>query len=121
MSFIDEFEADFGGTSLNRPLKVALDLFEGSPKEKGLIFVLTDGQVWDRDEVFNLVDNIPKNVRISTFGIGHYFDEHLVRVLAEKGRGSFSNLYDPTEENLSAATILALNRAMLPSLSECSL
>lgn len=37
------------------------------------------------------------------------------------GRGSISRIYDLEQGSLSAAAVLALNRAMYPSLSDCSI
>jgi len=67
------------------------------------------------------VEDLPEHLRISTFGIGKSFDEELVKRIAEKGRGSVSKIYDLDQGSLSAAAVLALNRAMHPSLPGCSI
>jgi len=85
------------------------------------VFILTDGQVWDRDNVYAQVEDIPPHLRISTFGIGGSFDEQLVTRVAAKGRGSVSRIYDLDQGSLSSAAVLALNRAMYPSLPGCKI
>jgi hypothetical protein len=67
------------------------------------------------------VENLPAHLRISTFGIGKSFDEQLVTRIAKKGRGSVSRIYDLDQGSLSEAVVLALNRAMYPSLPGCSI
>ena len=60
-------------------------------------------------------------MRVSSFGIGKGFDEQLVNNLAKLGRGSVSRIYDLDQGSLSGAAVLALNRALYPSLPGCSL
>jgi len=92
---IAKFGADFGGTELDQPLVIARQLTDNQKYAKqARVFVLTDGQVWDRENVYNKLDDLPPHLRLSTFGIGRNFDEQLVSVLAEKGRGSASRIYD---------------------------
>ncbi len=43
--------------------------------KKARVFVLTDGQVWDKKKVYTKVEDLPSHLRISTFGIGKSFDE----------------------------------------------
>ena len=67
------------------------------------------------------MEDLPSNLRISTFGIGQNFDETFVTRVAKKGRGSVSRIYDLHHDSLTSAAVLALNRAMYPSLSGCSI
>ena len=67
------------------------------------------------------MNDLPAHLRISTFGIGTDFDTQLVNVLAKKGKGSVSRIYDLERDSLSEAAVKALNRAMYPSLSGCSI
>lgn len=122
MEAIGNFQADFGGTELDQPIKAARQLLDdGKSAKNARIFVLTDGQVYDRDNVYKQVEDLPPHLRISTFGIGRSFDEQLVTRVAEKGRGSISRIYDLDQGSLSAAAVLALNRAMYPSLPGCKM
>lgn len=122
LAAIAKFQADFGGTELDQPLVIARKLTdEAQWAKQARVFVLTDGQVWDSENVFNKVNDLPPHLRISTFGIGRSFDEQLVSVLAKKGRGSASRIYDLEQGSLSAAAVKALNRAMYPSLNGCNM
>lgn len=67
------------------------------------------------------MEDLPSHLRISTFGIGKNFDEELVTRVAKKGRGSVSRIYDLDQGSLSSAAVLALNRAMYPSLPGCNI
>ena len=71
--------------------------------------------------MYKQVEDLPAHLRISTFGIGGSFDEQLVTRVAKKGRGSVSRIYDLDQGSLSSAAVLALNRAMYPSLPGCNI
>ena len=100
---IGKFEANFGGTSLDEPIIAARKLAEEKFAKKTHIFILTDGQVLERQTVYDELKNLPEFITVSTLGIGRSFDEELVRVIAEKGRGSASRIYDLQQGDLSAA------------------
>ena len=62
--------------------------------KEGRIFVLTDGQVRDRQACIDLAGKAPEHVRIHTFGIGSGCDEILVKGMAKAGRGCCSMIKD---------------------------
>jgi hypothetical protein len=49
---IDSMTANYGGTAMVGPIKKAVDVIADSGKNKGRIFILTDGMVSDRVKVF---------------------------------------------------------------------
>ena len=117
-----------GGTNILKPIQSAystIDLCKSEePNYDGIvtearIFVLTDGQVANRDEVINYP--LKDGCRIHTLGIGPGCDQTLVRELAKTGRGSCSLIRDLNEGSLSAEVVQALGKAMHPSLKKCSL
>lgn len=84
------------------------------------IFMLTDGQVDDRDRVIKKSKTGKDNVRIHTFGIGNGCDADMVKQMANKGRGSCSLVGD-ADDNLNGLVVTALARAIEPSLADCKL
>lgn len=113
-NFLDTFSANFGGTELYAPLKDAQKLLEKA--KHGRIFILTDGQVWNRDQTIQIARQSTDNIRIHTFGIGSGCDASLVEGLAKEGRGYCSLVRDLGEGNLAGNVVSALNRALYPSL-----
>jgi len=85
-----------GGLELSRNLLLSSD----SPHKK-IIFLFSDGVanvgIKDVDELGDLIVNWNKNDNIcfSTFGIGHDFNERLMRGVARAGRGQYNYLDHP--------------------------
>ena len=84
-----EFHADLGGTNILDPLNKSFDIdtSEYGPL-KTRVFILTDGQVDNPQQVINAAKNDAAIVH--TFGIGSGCDAHLVHETAKSGRGSSS-------------------------------
>ena len=97
-TFIDKMSANYGGTELYRPLENSMEicknLIDKNKAKHGRIFVLTDGQISDRQRVIELVKKCKNNVHVSTFGIGSGFDIELVKGLATAGHGDCSMVKD---------------------------
>jgi len=83
------------------------------------VFVLTDGQVHDREAVFETIRKQNESVRVHSFGVGSGCDQILVNKMAEAGRGSSSFVYDNSSE-LNGLVVTALSKAMQPSLKNCT-
>ena len=58
------------------------------------IFLLTDGEVRNPEEVVKQAGVLKDNTRVHTFGIGEGCDKFMVMETAESGRGSFSIVKD---------------------------
>ena len=84
---IDEFEADFGGTFITGALADAQRMDSGDAQKR--IFLLTDGEVGNRQEVVEQARRHCQEVRVFTFGLGDC-DKRLCIETAEAGRGSCS-------------------------------
>jgi hypothetical protein len=91
--YVATFEADFGGTEMLLPIKAA---YENRFSDLALeILVLTDGAVWDTQQIFDVVAaeaqaGVKKEKgasRLFTLGLGDAVSHHLVEGLARSGNG----------------------------------
>ncbi|CAF1222422.1 unnamed protein product [Rotaria sordida] len=85
---INQLRADLGGTELLEPLK----WLEKHPPRKGRtrqIFLLTDGEISNVNEVLDLCRSMATSTRIFSFGLGHSPSRSLVRGLARATKGRF--------------------------------
>jgi len=82
LSHINDMSADMGGTNILAPLSHAIkDLARGHKETR--IFMLTDGQVSDRNAVIERSNTQKDNIRIHTFGIGSGCDIDMVQSMAK--------------------------------------
>ena len=58
------------------------------------VFLLTDGEVDNKDEIINFAAVNNEQARIHTFGIGSGCDKSLVKGVADAGRGTCSLVAD---------------------------
>lgn len=102
---VSGFGANYGGTDILSPMKEAIKV---NTKREKRIFLLTDGQVRNRDAIIDYARSCSKIARFHTFGIGNGCDSTLVKRTAEAGRGCASLVADGDEANLSGLVIKAL-------------
>ncbi|CAF0932710.1 unnamed protein product [Rotaria sordida] len=84
----NQMTADLGGTELLRPLQ----WLEEHPPRQGRarqIFLLTDGEISNVDEVLDLCRSMATSARIFSFGLGHSPSRSLVKGLARATNGRF--------------------------------
>lgn len=100
-SFIDSIWANMGGTNILQPIIAATEsLLDKIPNSKSdekhsliehEIIVLTDGEVWNIDEVKDAVKHAVqksnKSTRFYAFGIGDYVSHALLDVIWKSGNG----------------------------------
>ncbi len=82
-----------GGTQINAPFAFAYDCAKISHIPK-LVFLLTDGDVYDPDSVIGLARKNSKNCRTFTIGVGNGASPYLVREIAKNGRGKHEIIID---------------------------
>jgi len=75
-----------GGTEMQKALRYVLDLPTRDYALKMIVF-LTDGCVGNENTLFHLLNDKLGNGRLFTFGIGSAPNEHLMKKMAEIGRG----------------------------------
>ena len=107
-----------GGTEIEQPLENILraQVIEGYPKQ---IFLLTDGEVQNTENVIELVRRNIKYSRVHTIGIGNGASESLIKGCAEKGKGY--HIFIKDNENPSEKIIQLLTDSLTPVISKVSL
>ena len=99
LKIIDNLEADLGGTNIYAPLKDIYDSYEIYDKLKisKNIFLLTDGDIEDKEDTLILIENNNSNFQIYSIGIGNSFDKDLIENAGIIGKGNYDfcqNLVD---------------------------
>lgn len=111
---VREVRADLGGTEILTPLRAVLEREPPAGLSRQL-FVLTDGQVTNTDDVIQLIRRHSVQTRVFTFGIGAGASHHLVRGMARAGGGAAEFIYPG--ERIESKVLRQLGKAMAPALS----
>ncbi len=93
--YVEQLKAN-GGTEILPALKIAL---KGSALTSHLrqVIFLTDGQVGNEDELFEIIRTQLGTSRLFTIGIGSAPNSHFMRKAAEFGRGTFTHIGSTSE------------------------
>ena len=115
VAHIEALDADMGGTELLPALEFVLRAkpLEGLARQ---VFVITDGQVSNTDEVIALVRSHADRVRVFAFGVGAGASHHLVKGLARAGEGEAE--FIAPGERMEAKVVRQLERALSPVLTD---
>ncbi|KAH9240858.1 hypothetical protein K456DRAFT_1822403 [Colletotrichum gloeosporioides 23] len=121
MKHIDKFGSDYGGTELYAPIE---ETFKRRHKDLDLeVFVLTDGEVWNHENLFGMVnkhvENSKGSVRLFTLGIGRGVSHALVEGLARAGQGFSQTVSE--KEKMSGKVVRMLKGALTPHVKDYSL
>ena len=117
INIINGLEADMGGTDISSPLREIYrsdDVYSKIELSKN-IFILTDGDVDNRNECIDIIKNNSNKFRVHAIGIGDYFDKLLIEQCGKLGKGGSSFVQDL--ENLNSVVINALNKGLRPYMS----
>ena len=115
LEVIKGMQANMGGTNISTPLN---DIFESKvydniPLARN-IFLLTDGQIWDREHCINLISTNSSRFRIQAIGIGNDFDKVLIERAGKLGNGSSS--FVEHINKINEVVIETLNKCLRPYL-----
>ncbi|XP_058036869.1 von Willebrand factor A domain-containing protein 5A-like isoform X2 [Ahaetulla prasina] len=115
---VKELRCDLGGTEIIKPLKAVYSqpCFEGHPRQ---IFVFTDGEVSNTDEVIAEVQRYSHFHRCFSFGIGEGASTALVKGIARAAGGSAE--FISGKERMQAKALQSLKKALHPAVSGISL
>ncbi|CAF0840024.1 unnamed protein product [Adineta ricciae] len=111
---VNNMQADLGGTELLNPMK----WLEEHPAQEGRsrqIFLLTDGEISNVDEVLNLCRSMSKSSRIFSFGLGQSPSRSLVKGLARSTNGRFC--FIPPSTKVDTYVGQQLEKALQPSIT----
>ena len=112
---ISKVRADLGGTEIYAPLNDVLKApaISGYPRQ---VFVLTDGQISNNQQVFNLIQENQSRARVFSLGIGNSVSHDLVEGIASHGKGTAAFVIPG--ERMESKIMKQLQRAIQPALSE---
>ena len=117
INVINGLKADMGGTNINSPLdSIYKDEIYSKINLSKNIFLLTDGEVDDREQCINLITTNANKFRIHALGIGDYFDKVLIERSGKLGKGS--SLFVEDVEKINSAVIETLNKCLRPYLTD---
>ena len=113
---IKNIEGDMGGTNIIKPLK---DIFDNKNEYQKInlgknILLLTDGEVENKDECFDLIKENSDFFRIHSIGCGDDFDKELIQLCGKYGKGSSNYVKDMS--NINNTIINILNNCLRPYL-----
>ncbi|KAJ3129834.1 hypothetical protein HK098_008068 [Nowakowskiella sp. JEL0407] len=120
LNYANSLNANFGGTEILKPLEHAFKIRRRDMPSQ--ILMLTDGEVWNVDEVIKLVqknmENAPPSafIRVFTLGIGRYVSHHLVNAVSRAGKGYSSFVTD--DERMEKKVIRMLKSALFPPITD---
>ena len=117
INIINGLSADLGGTNISGPLKSIYDdeCYSKINLSRN-IFLLTDGQVFDREKCINLITANSGKFRIHSLGIGNDFDKVLIQQCGKLGKGSSSFVKEV--EKINSVVIDALNKSLRPYITD---
>ena len=117
IKIINELTADLGGTNISKPLA---EIFNSESYSKidlsKNIFLLTDGEVFDREKCIELISNNSSKFRVHALGIGNSFDEVLIKQCGKLGKGSSSFVKEL--EKINSVVIDTLNQGLRPYITD---
>ena len=101
--FINNLDAD-GGTEMKPALQLALSGQETFSRFRQVIFI-TDGNIDNEIELFDIIDRQLGNSRLFTIGIGSAPNSYFMRKAAQKGHGTFTYIGDINEVNTKTTAL----------------
>ena len=93
--FINKLDAG-GGTEMKPAMQLALSGQQTFSRFRQVIFI-TDGNIDNETELFDIIDRQLGNSRLFTIGIGSAPNAYFMRKAAQKGRGTFTHIGDINE------------------------
>ena len=113
LQHLNTFQANYGGTEMLEPVKATCkNRYKDMPLE---VMVLTDGQIWNQDEMFTYI-NEQKNTRFFSLGIGSGASSALVEGIARAGNG-FAQFVGENEK-MDRRVVRMLKGALTPHITD---
>lgn len=107
-TFIDNIKANLGGTQM---LQMLNDVFENDVKagSQRQVFIVTDGEVYNRKKVVKKVEDNKNFNRIFTIGLGPGADAGFLNEIAEITNGKYDYVFNKSELPLKVSEQLELS------------
>ncbi|XP_072270088.1 von Willebrand factor A domain-containing protein 5A-like [Pyxicephalus adspersus] len=115
---VNQMSADMGGTEILEPLKKIYKT-AGRPQHPRQVFIFTDGEVGNTQQVIAEVQQNAHSHRCFTFGIGEGASTALIKGMARAANGSFD--FITGKDRLQPKVLKALKSALQPTVKEISL
>mmetsp|Transcript_2198 Transcript_2198/g.5595 ORF Transcript_2198/g.5595 Transcript_2198/m.5595 type:complete len:918 (-) Transcript_2198:46-2799(-) len=112
-AYIEDLDADMGGTEMLKPLRFAL---EGSSDGRQIIFI-TDGKVTNEQDIIDLVRG--RSGRVFALGLGSGVSTFLINGVARASSGYAAYVQDG--ENLEPVCVSLLQKALSPAVTNLSI
>ena len=92
IKFIQTLRADNGGTNIYDPLK---DIYDSKDDYNKInlpknLFLLTDGDINNRKDTLNIIEENSNEFFVFSVGIGNYFDKDLIQNAGILGKGNYN-------------------------------
>ena len=121
LRYVEHFDASYGGTAMFDPIK---DTLERRHKDMNLeVFLVTDGEIWDQQTLFDYLNEEIKvkkqSTRVFTLGIGTGVSHALIEGVARAGNG-FSQAVEENEK-LDSKVVRMLKAGLSPHVTDYSL
>lgn len=119
LTYADQLSANMGGTEILAPLQKVYEC-EKIPGYFRQVFILTDGEVANTEEIIGITKAHAHETRVFTLGIGNSASHHLVEGVAAAGGGTSAFVTD--NEPIDRKVLEQLKNAIQPALtSKCSM
>ena len=110
LKIIEKLDDSLGGTNIYDPLK---DIFSSDVYDKinlpRNIFLLTDGEIEDKEKTLALIENNNLKFTLYSIGIGNDFDEDLIKNAGIIGKGNYN--FCKNLDNLNSIIASEINKA----------
>ena len=110
VAIVKELKANLGGTDISSPLK---EIFGSKDYDEinlaRNLFILTDGEVNNREECLGLIASNSEKFKVHAIGIGSSFDKLLIQNAGIQGRGTYHFVQNVSD----------VNSIIIESLSKC--
>ena len=120
IDIIKNLDAVLGGTDIYQPLNFIFNSNDydniNLPRN---IFLLTDGEVDDKNRVLNLIEANNTKFTIYSIGIGNYFDEDLIKNAGIIGKGNYNFCKDLNK--LNSIIVSEINKCCYPFIEDIKL
>ena len=120
---VGSFDANFGGTEIYPVLQSVLDCYNTRSDVPTSVILLTDGEIWDVDNVIQLVRGAAStqesNIRFFSIGIGDQVSHRLVEGIGQQGGGYAEVIPESSMGEWQERVIQMLKAALTPSRLQC--